>query len=465
MLCPVCNKDFTPNSVILKRCIKSNKQPCCSRACGIKYSYILNGENVKQQRKNTMVSRYGVEHAAQSKDIQNKTKSTNLKNLGVEYPTQSKIVIEKRKINTLNAYGVEHTLQRNDVINKRLNTVFNKCCEDNPNFKILRSRESFIEYIISNFTNRKPLIIEIAALSKINYSTINLYVNKLQVRDYICDHVNSSLCEKEILDYIKSILPLGTDIIENTKTVISPYELDIYIPSKNIAFEYNGNYWHSEINKNKEYHQIKSILCEKKHIRLIHIFEHEWVEKKSLIKSLINESLNIDTNKIYARKCEIKEIDNKTYSDFCIKNHLQGYAPAKIKLGLFYQNELVQLMSFSTPRYKQGVKYEWEIIRGCPGSLSRVIGGVGKLFKHFVRHYKPKSVMSYCDFAKFNGISYEKIGMKYEKLTVPGFKWYIPEVGVFNRDPYKRKQYMDQGGVRIYDSGSKVFAVYFDKES
>ena len=110
---------------------------------------------------------------------------------------------------------------------------------------------------------------------------------------------------------------------------------------------------------------------------------------------------------------------------------------------------------------KDRAKYQWEIIRGCPGSLTRVIGGVGKLFKHFVRTYNPKSVMSYCDFAKFNGKSYEKIGMKFEKLTVPGFKWFVLDVGVFNRDPYKRKQYIKQGGVRIYDSGSKVFSLQF----
>lgn len=461
MLCPVCSKEFVPNSVVLKRCEKKGKLPCCSNTCGIKHSYSLRGNIVREKREKTMLERFGVSHAAQSDYIKEKIKKTNLIRHGVEYPTQSTDILEKRKANNLSRYGVEHTLQLKEVIDQRIETQFEKLCLDNPNYHILQTKESFIDYITTNFPGRKPLIVEVAERAKINYSTINLYVNKLDVRDFIAPYVNCSLSEKEVLNYIRSVLPIGTDIIENSKSIIPPNELDIYIPSKNVAFEYNGNYWHSEINKSKLYHQEKSIICEQHGIRLIHIFEYDWVHKKDLIKSLINESLGVETHHIFARKCIVKEICNKDYADFCNKNHLQGYAPASVKLGLFYNNELVQLMSFSTPRYKVGTKYQWEIIRGCPGSLSRVVGGVGKLFKHFVTHYKPKSVMSYCDFAKFNGRSYEKLGMTLEKLTTPGFKWFIPDVGVFNRDPHKRKQYIERGGVRIYDSGSKVFCIYF----
>ncbi|MBR4316364.1 MAG: hypothetical protein IKP65_05310 [Alphaproteobacteria bacterium] len=72
------------------------------------------------------------------------------------------------------------------------------------------------------------------------------------------------------MDFIKSIYPY--DIIENDKTMIKPYELDIYIPEKQVAIEFDGIYWHNEENKPKNYHLMKTELCEEKGIHLIHIF-------------------------------------------------------------------------------------------------------------------------------------------------------------------------------------------------
>jgi hypothetical protein len=97
-------------------------------------------------------------------------------------------------------------------------------------------------------------------------------------------------------------------------------------------------------------------------------------------------------------------------------------------------------------------------MRGCPGSLCRVVGGVGKLFAYFIRNYAPTSVMSYCDFEKFTGKSYEAIGMKFHHLTPPGFKWWFPKDNTIkNRNPLKRKEFETNGGVKLYNSGSKVY--------
>ena len=126
-------------------------------------------------------------------------------------------------------------------------------------------------------------------------------------------------------------------------------------------------------------------------------------------------------NKIYARNCEIKQITNKEAKPFNETNHLQGHRNAQVTYGLFYEGKLVQLMSFSKTKYNRNLKNddEWEIIRGCPGSLNLVVGGVSKLFSHFVRDYNPSKVFSYCDFNKFSGISYEKLGMKFIGYTSP----------------------------------------------
>ena len=98
----------------------------------------------------------------------------------------------------------------------------------------------------------------------------------------------------------------------------------------------------------------------------------------------------------------------KEYREFCILNHIQGYKKASIKLGLFYNNKLVQIASFGkvNNRGKAAMtnkEYDYEWVRGCPASLNYVIGGTSKLFKYFVKHYNPKTVLCYADWNLFNG--------------------------------------------------------------
>lgn len=257
---------------------------------------------------------------------------------------------------------------------------------------------------------------------------------------------NQELTQLEIFNYIKQIYT--NVILFNSHKIISPQELDIYIPEKKLAIEFNGVYWHSA-NKglDKYYHQNKSKLCQEKGIRLIHIYEDEWNDehKRDIIKDIIKHALNIPTyeNKIYARKCTIKEIENKEYNDFCNKYHIQGTKGAQVKLGLFYNNELVQIASFSKSRYDK--QYEWEWIRGCPASNNNVVGGTSKLFKYFVRKYNPKSVLCYADFNKFDGKGYKECGFKFIKITVPDKFYYDTKNCIrINRNPSKYSEYMNK---------------------
>ena len=280
-------------------------------------------------------------------------------------------------------------------------------------------------------------------------------------------------CKKNIEQYtvynfIKSIY--GGKIILDDRKILYPLELDIYIPERNLAIEFNGLYWHSTLrnNTNIRYHQNKSKLCQEKGIRLIHIYEDEWnnEHKREIIKDIIKHALNIPTseNKIYARKCTIKEIDNKSYNDFCNKYHIQGTKGAQIKLGLFYNNDLVQIASFSKSRYDK--QYEWEWIRGCPASNNNVVGGTSKLFKYFIKKYNPKSVVCYADFNKFDGKGYKECGFNFVKITAPDKFYYdIKNQTRVNRSPNKYKLYKskveNKEFLLLYGAGNLKF-VWFN---
>ena len=103
---------------------------------------------------------------------------------------------------------------------------------------------------------------------------------------------------------------------------------------------------------------------------------------KEKIINQIRNILNKNENKIYARKCEVRQISTKDKNIFLNENHLQSQDRSTIKLGLFYENDLVSIMTFVKPRFTN--KYNWELSRFCSKANYNVVGGASKLFKYFV---------------------------------------------------------------------------------
>ena len=294
----------------------------------------------------------------------------------------------------------------------------------------------------------KPTVKELAMGLNLSLSYTNIKINEFQLKTYI-DYFES-FEEKSIRNEISLLLDKKLFSYQDNK-----YEIDIYLSEYLLGIEYNGNYWHSELYKSTNYHQEKSLYFEGKNFSLIHIFEYEWQNKQEIIKSIIKNKLNVFKHKIGARQCKIKELDYKRYANFCNENHLQGEAGAKVKLGLFYKEELVQTISFSIPRFTD--KYEWEIIRECSKMGWCVIGGKEKLWKHFLKKYNPESVISYCDYSKFKGESYLKLGFEKVRLNKPGFVWWDSGTNqIYWRNPYKHQEYKEKY-IKIYDCGQLVF--------
>ena len=290
---------------------------------------------------------------------------------------------------------------------------------------------------------------------------------------------NSSGKEKEISEYIKTIY--NGDVYNNDRKVLDGKELDIYIPAMKIAFEFDGVFWHNENNKPNNYHLWKTEECIKKGVRLIHIFEDEWKRKKDVWKSMISNILGTTKYKIYARKCEIRKVNTKECTQFLEQNHLQSWCPSQIKLGLYYNNELVSLMTFGKSRHYAGIgnnETEYELLRFCNKLHTSVIGGASKLFSYFVNTYRPLSVVSYADRRWSQGILYNKLGFTFDHYSKPNYFYVIGE-NRKNRFNFRKsilvKKYgcplnmserefcKQQKWYRIYDCGTMVYK-WFNKD-
>ena len=286
-------------------------------------------------------------------------------------------------------------------------------------------------------------------------------------------HATTSKKEDEVYRFICELIG-KENIIRNTKEVISPLELDMYIPSLSIAIEFDGLRWHSEeFEKSPKYHLTKTEMCEKKGIRLIHIFEDEWDLKKDIIKGILCGALN-KCNMIYARNCKIKEITSKESRDFLNSNHIQGYAPSKINIGLFEGEELVSVMSFGKLRINLGqksIENNYEMLRFASLIGKRVIGGASKLFKYFLRTYQPLKVISYADRRLFVGNVYHQIGFRLDHISKPNYFYVVNNHREnrfiyrkdklikegFDKDKSEHEIMLERGIYRIYDCGCKCY--------
>ena len=274
---------------------------------------------------------------------------------------------------------------------------------------------------------------------------------------------NSSYKEKELFSFIKSMC---NDAINNDRKTLDGYELDVLVPSKQIAFEFDGIFWHNENNKPNDYHLNKTIICNNKGVRLIHIFEDEWINKKNIWKSMITNILGFTKNKIYGRACTIDTVDSNTAVKFLNDNHLQGWCPSSIKLGLYNKGQLVSLMTFGKSRHFIGSgKYEWELLRFCNKLDTTVIGGASKLFSYFIRNYKPTSIVSYSDRRWSEGDMYNKLGFTFSHYSKPNYFYVINNVRK-NRFNFRKKILVEKYNCplemseRDFCKGKKWYRIY-----
>jgi hypothetical protein len=283
--------------------------------------------------------------------------------------------------------------------------------------------------------------------------------------------------EVEIVDFLKE---QNIVVEQHVKSIISPKELDIYVPTHNLAIEYDGVYWHSETTggKDRNYHLSKTTECEKSNISLLHIFDYEWENSSDIVKSIICSKLGIYTDKIYARKCTINEnLSSKKYREFCSVNHIQGYISSSIRYGLEYDGELVAVMGF-----RKNKKYSWEMARYCSKLNSCIVGGMSKLFNRFLCDHSPDKCVSYADKRYFTGSTYSNLGFVLSHTSEPNYFYFQPKsnypdlksrinyqkhklknkLTIFDNSLSEWENMKNNGFDRIWDCGNNVW-IYEDR--
>lgn len=468
-----CGKNKLSNSLIEKYGVehysktdeyKEKYKKTCQDKYGVDNSFQV--EEFKEKIKKTCQDKYGVDYPQQSKEILDKSIKSNIEKYGVERPLQNDKILNKLKENNLRKYGVECVYQLSYI--RKLSI---EKCQDKYGVDYYTQSDEFKNRIKENreqitFDKYSSIVSE-----NMNYNILKYESNIFEIRHNLCNSnfkinrdllygrifTNSKLCincnpvnnqissmELELIDYIKSLYK-GNDIIVKDREILHGKELDIYLPSLNLAIEFNGVYWHSELYKDSNYHIDKTEMCASKNIELIHIWEDDWLYKNDIIKSIIKNRLYAINNKIYARKCEIREVNSKESRKFLSVNHIQGFAKSKYKLGLYYNNNLISLMTFG---YRMtNSKREFELIRFCNLLNTNVIGGASKLFKYFIDNYIYDSIVSYADVSMFVGDLYKNLGFYYKHRTNPNYYWVVDSIRK-HRFNYNKKKLVKEG----YDS-------------
>ena len=467
--------------------------------------YPQQNELIKQKLVDTNLDRYGVEHSSQLQEYKDKQEKTNIEKYGFKSVLQNKEYFDKGKITMIEKYGVEYPIQNNDIKERIKRTNFEKTgfdnawknkekikktnlekygfenpmknkgvVEKNINTRRLNFLKKYENYNILEYDISKRILKMECDKNHIYEMSYDTFKNRVKLKTKLCtvcypiSSYSNSGYEIQLQDFIKE--NYKDEILLNNRKIIGK-EIDVYLPDLKLSFEFNGLFWHSEFNNPNNYHIDKTELAEKNGIKLIHIYEDDWLYKQNIIKSRILNLLS-KSNKIFARKCEIKEIDdNKLIREFLDTNHLQGFVGSKVKIGLFYEKELVSLMTFGNLRNSMGQKSSegtYEMLRFCNKLNTSVVGGASRLFKYFIEHYSPNDVISYADRSWSSGELYERLGFKLVHKTQPNYYYVIGDKR-FYRFGFRKDKLIKEGFdpnkteheimlerkiFRIYDSGS-----------
>lgn len=228
--------------------------------------------------------------------------------------------------------------------------------------------------------------------------------------------------EIELFEFVQSFYP---DAIQCDRTLIRPLELDIVVPSKNIAFEFNGLYYHSSKFINSSKHKEKLDLCSSIGYRLINVYEDDWRFNKEVVKKTIKHILGFSDIKYYARKLSISVLPSNQTKQFFEDNHMQGSGSGN-SWCLVDRDNIVAAMQFGMATSERGNKdsSRRELIRYA--TVGNIVGGASRLFKAFLKdNPTTKNVISYSDNDMFSGKMYELLGFIKDSITSPDYKYIV----------------------------------------
>ena len=417
--------------------VKEKKIQICLEKYGVEN--VSQVKEIKEKRHATIFKIYGVNNALENNFLLEKSQKTLMKNYGVKVPLKNKQLLEKMKHTNNEKYGTNFVFENKEIKEKIKNTLIKNYNLDHYSKTEEYKKTQKINYYKRLFeTDRlKSKVLPLFSFEEFNNYTDRANFKCLKCNGIFTDHLKNgkiprcyncfpplsgtSKYEIEIIDFIKSKLT-NAIIIQSDRTQIHPYELDIYLPEYNLAIEFNGLYWHSESQgKDVSYHINKTILCKEKGIQLIHIFEDEWINKVDIIKSMICNKLKLNDTKIYARKCEIQNVNYDISSQFLENNHIQGAIKSNINLGLYYNQELVSLLTLGHSRFNSN--YDYEIHRFCNLKNTNVIGGFSKLIKYFQK-LNTGSIITYADLRYGTGDVYLNNGFKFLYRSKPNYFYF-----------------------------------------
>lgn len=460
-LCPVCGNPAKFISIT-----KGYGTYCSSKCSGTSADRI-------EKIQNTNTKRYGAPHALQNKDILQKQKNTCLMRYGEEIYSRTDECKEKVKKTCNELYGgigsgseilkarAIESVRRNRLLSASIpgqlgydsNGDWIMNC-DNIQCDLYGSCDHTFTIPSNNYFDRTRLGYEVC--------TKHNPISNDKTKDTYLEQFVCGILDEYRIEYTR-----------NDRSVIHPKEIDVYIPSKRIAIECNGIYWHSL--KSHNYHIDKYKTCKDTGIQLLTIWQDWIINHPDIVRSIILSKLGLISDKLYARKCNIVYISSKDANKFLDENHIQGRCTAKIHIGLYYGDELVSVMCFSRRSRLSGGKNnnpdDWELIRFCNKLNTCVIGGAGKLISFFIKEYHPARIVSYSCNDISSGDLYMKLGFQSDHHINKSY-WYIDNNTMkrYHRSRFTKshlrvlgydtagkteKEIMRSSGyVSIYDSGT-----------
>jgi len=440
---------------IIKKTARTNMQ---------RYGAVSNLSKNTESRKyanKKLKEKYGVEHALQKNEIKEKQKQTTLQIHGT-----LNFVNSKKVKNTIKErYGVEHAMKNKDVA-KRSGENSSNTKNGNLLKKIDEMNMSVLD-IKEGFYTLKCNICETES-SNVSRQIINVSYLRNESPCHKCNptpHFRSN-GEVEIVEEIKKF---WDGEIQLNRQYLGA-EVDIIIPDIKLCIEYNGVYWHSELYKPANFHINKKKLIESKGYHLIYVWEDDWNLKKDIVISRLKHQFGVN-KKIGARQCILKEVSYKECCKFLEKNHLQGNSQSSIRLGLFYNDSLVSICTFSRNRNSIGKNTGYELTRNCTKMGYTIVGGFKRLITHFFNIRPNDNLYSYVDldWSPLENSAYDKIGFTQDSITSPSYFWVINgvrsnrinhqkhklvEMGFDKNKSESQIMYEDFKSYKVYNSGN-----------